>query len=202
MHTWAHGSPDTCIPGPLPGFTTSEQYIIASPSSIPEQYIIASSSSIHQQQPYGEPQLDQGGSWVGLNDQKSQIVGVPAPRLQLPGSEFASMPVYSNPSPTPRHFHQRGQMTGQEDQLCQQDCQSCCHKLHRKSSVHSFRSLTNVGCTEVHMILCGQRLALRPTQMISPDSWRGAWQTLTSNSLAVIPSRTIGTGNLLHCVST
>ena len=92
MHTWANGSPETCIPGPLPGSTASEQYIIAI------------SSSIHQQQPDGEPQLGQGGSWVDLNDPNSQIAGVPAPRLQLPGSEFTSMPVSSNPNPTPHAF--------------------------------------------------------------------------------------------------
>ena len=90
MYHWHEGSPDSQIPRPPVGppctpSTTSEQYIIASSSSIPEQYNIASSSSIHQQQP------DVVGSWVDLNH-------------TIAGDEFASMPVSSNPNLTPHAF--------------------------------------------------------------------------------------------------
>ena len=162
--------------------TTPEQFMIGSSNSIPPE------QQLHQQQPDGEPSPDQGGgridnleqfhleqevasSWVDLNAPNSQIAGVPAPGLQLPDCEFGSMPVSSNPNPTPHALPAEAQMTNHEDQLCQQDCQPCCHKLHRKISIHSLRSLTNVGCPELHVLLCGQGLVLRPHQEISADSW-------------------------------
>ena len=182
MQSLAHGFPDRDQPLPPPGSTASQGGVMV-PLTTPEQFLIGSSNSIppeqqpHQQQPDGEPPIDQGGgrmdnleqyhleqevasSWVDLNTPNSQIAGVPAPRLRLPDRECGSMPASSNPSPHHMHFQQRTQMTNQEDQLCQQDCQPCSHKLHRTMLIHSLRSLTNVGFPEVHVILCGQRMVV------------------------------------------
>ena len=126
MLSWVHGFPDRDQQLPPPGSTASLDGVMV-PLTTPEHFLIGSSNSIppeqqpHQQQPDGEPQPDQGGgrrdkleqfhleqevasSWVDLSAPNSQIAGVPAPGLQLPDSEFGSMPVSSNPHPTPHAF--------------------------------------------------------------------------------------------------
>ena len=86
MKYWAHGLPDKDPPLAPPGSTAFQDGVMV-PLTTPEQYMIGSINSIppeqqpHQQQPDGEPQLDQGGgklkqeiatSWVDLNAQRSQ----------------------------------------------------------------------------------------------------------------------------------
>ena len=89
MQYWAHGFPDMDQPCTPPGSTASQDGVMV-PLTTPEQFLIGSSNSIppeqqpHQQQPDGEPQLDQGG---GRMEQKvaSRRVDLNAPNSQFDG---------------------------------------------------------------------------------------------------------------------
>ena len=179
MQFWGHGFTDMDQPLAPPGSTASQDGVMV-PLTTPEQFMIGSNNSIPPEQPDCEPQLDQGGgsteqnvpsSWADLNAPNSQIAGVPAQRLQLPDNEFGSMPVSSNPNPTPHAFPAEDPDDQSGGPIVPAGLPAMMPHTPQED-FNSLRSLTNVGLPEVHMILCGQGLVLRPTQKISPESWR------------------------------